>query len=235
MSNKETSGAKQGPFKLYIVRISPCCRVVWMYLLQNNLPVELVDVDVFEGEHKQPSFTSLNPHQEVPVLVDGKTSVFEGIAILTYLAQKYTNYAGWGKTPIEKNSVLSVLDWACFDLHRVLGYKYIYPHFLEKYHLKTHDDTETMVEKGAEDVTKHLELMENFYLKKNPYLCGTELTIADTYVATILSQSEWLEFDLGLWPKVAAWFRKVKEQEHWKTVHEKHDEFLYKLRKCPHD
>lgn len=58
-------------------------------LFQNNLPVELLDVDVFEGEHKQPSFTALNPHQEVPVLVDGKTNVFEGyVLIISYKASR---------------------------------------------------------------------------------------------------------------------------------------------------
>lgn len=40
--------------------------------------MEIVDVDVLEGEHRGDSFTALNPHQEVPVLVDDKTVVFEG-------------------------------------------------------------------------------------------------------------------------------------------------------------
>jgi len=92
-----------------------------------------------------------------------------------------------------------------------------------------------MVEKGAEQLTKQLEVLENFYLRKNPFLCGKERTIADTYVATILCQSEWLDFDLGLWPKVAAWYKQITTQEHWNTVHEKHEEFLYQLKKYSHE
>ncbi|XP_031561985.1 glutathione S-transferase theta-1-like [Actinia tenebrosa] len=231
----EKESAKQNQFKLYLVRISPCCRIVWLYLLQNKLPVEISDVDVLEGEHKSDNFTALNPHHEVPVLVDGKTVVFEGIAILRYLAYKYTSYSGWGKTLGDRANVLSVMNWACCSLHRVLGYRYVYPHFLEKYHLKTHDDTEIMVEKAAEQLTKHLEVMENFYLKKSPFLCGKDLTIADSYAATILCQCEWLDFDIGLWPRVSAWFKKVKGQELWGKVHEKHEEFLHRLSKYPHE
>ena len=92
-----------------------------------------------------------------------------------------------------------------------------------------------MIEKGAEELSKHLETLEHFYLQKKPYLCGKELTIADTYAATVLCQSEWLEYDLALWPRVVAWFNKVKSQENWNKVHEKHEEFLHRLRKYPQE
>ena len=35
--------------KLYLVKISPSCRTVWLYCLQNNIPIEIHDVDVFSG------------------------------------------------------------------------------------------------------------------------------------------------------------------------------------------
>ncbi|EDO29852.1 predicted protein [Nematostella vectensis] len=227
--------SKQDPFKLYLVRISPCCRSVWLYLLQNDLPVELIDVDIFEGEHKNSKFMAMNPHQEVPVLVDGKTIIYEGIAILRYLAQKYTNFAGWGSTLEQRSEVLSVMHWGSTTLHRVLGYRHVYPHFVEKYHLKSHEDTEKLVEQGAHELTKQLEVLESHYLKKNPFLCGKELTVADTYVATVLCQAEWVNLEIpSLWPRVFAWFTKVKSQPKWYIVHEQHDMFLHKLAKC-HD
>ena len=111
----------------------------------------------------------------------------------------------------------------------------MYPHFLEKYQLHTADDTETMIEKAAAALTKCLETLENFYLKKNPFLCGEELTVADTYVATVLCQGEWVALELKMWPRVAIWLEKVKEQEKWQLVHEQHETFLHQLTKCPWD
>lgn len=38
--------------------------------------------------------------------------LFVRLAILRYLSQKYTNFAGWGKEPEDRYRVHSVLDWA---------------------------------------------------------------------------------------------------------------------------
>lgn len=47
-------------------------------LIQHNIPCELTDVNVFNGEHHEPKFVAMNPHEEVPILADGSTTVFGG-------------------------------------------------------------------------------------------------------------------------------------------------------------
>lgn len=219
------------PVKLYVVRVSPCCRVVWLYALQHNIPCELTDVNVFNGEHREPKFVAMNPHEEVPILADGSTTVFGGLAILRYLSQKYTNFAGWGKTPEDRYRVHSVLDWASSKLLNIVGYKYVYPQLLERYHLSSEAGTDELVEKGLAQASELLEAIENFYLGENPFLCGAELTVADSYVATILCQTEWVEFDFKLWPRLSEWLSRVKSQEHWNEVHTMHNDFAKKLEK----
>ena len=44
--------------------------------IQHNIPCELTDVNVFNGEHREPKFVAMNPHEEVPILADGSTTVF---------------------------------------------------------------------------------------------------------------------------------------------------------------
>jgi len=46
--------------------------------IQHNIPCQLTDVDVFNGEHREPKFVAMNPHEEVPILADGSTTVFGG-------------------------------------------------------------------------------------------------------------------------------------------------------------
>lgn len=46
--------------------------------IQHNIPCELTDVNVFNGEHREPKFVEMNPHEEVPILADGSTTVFGG-------------------------------------------------------------------------------------------------------------------------------------------------------------
>ena len=38
--------------KLYVVKVSPCCRAVWLYCLRNKLPVEIIELDLFAGKFK---------------------------------------------------------------------------------------------------------------------------------------------------------------------------------------
>lgn len=118
-------------------------------------------------------------------------------------------------------------------LYSVLGYKFVYPQLLERYHLSNESDTEELVEKGLAQASELLEVLEGFYLRDNPFLCGSELTVADSYVATILCQAEWVELDLKLWPKLSEWLVKVKGQEHWSEVHCTHTDFLKQLKKVP--
>ncbi|WP_282604201.1 glutathione S-transferase [Pelagibius sp. Alg239-R121] len=50
---------------------------------------ELVDVDLLAGEHTKEPFLSLNPFGQVPVIEDGRVTLADANAILTYLAKKY--------------------------------------------------------------------------------------------------------------------------------------------------
>ena len=45
-----TRNKMAGKMKLYVVKVSPCCRAVWLYCLRNKLPVDIVEVDLFAGD-----------------------------------------------------------------------------------------------------------------------------------------------------------------------------------------
>ena len=49
--------------------------------------------------------------------------LFSSVAALRYIAAKYTDYAGWGKTLEQRTQVQSILQWASCDFHRLVrGY-----------------------------------------------------------------------------------------------------------------
>eukprot|EP00112_Aurelia_sp_Birch-Aquarium-sp1_P012382 Seg2604.4 transcript_id=Seg2604.4/GoldUCD/mRNA.D3Y31 product="Glutathione S-transferase 1 isoform D" protein_id=Seg2604.4/GoldUCD/D3Y31 len=216
--------------QLHIVKVSPSCRAVWLYCIRNKIKIDLIEVDLFAGEHKSPAFLKLNPHGEVPVLVDGETSVFEACAILRYLAFKYTDHKDFGKSMAERMKTLSFITWASSELHRVVGYRIVYPQFFEKYHLPN-EANDALIDKGMHELTTDLETLEHHVLPGSKYLCGEEMTIADLYVATILVQLEWIDFDFSLWPKIINWMQQIKEIPQWAEVHEKHYGFVKELKK----
>ncbi|XP_065653888.1 glutathione S-transferase theta-1-like [Hydra vulgaris] len=216
--------------KLYQVKISPCCRAVWLYCLHNKLDIELIDVDIFGGELSKPMFRALNAYGEVPVLVDGELIVANAVPIILYLAEKYTNFSCFGISKSQEMKVKSMLDWASSKLHQTAGYRLVYPNFLEPYQLED-DATESLIEKGTVELTSLLESIERIFLASDQYLTGDLPTIADYYIATVIVQLEWINFDLKLWPKLNNWLVNIKKSEYWSLVHEKHEGFLIEMTK----
>ena len=62
---------------------------VRLFLAMLRVPYELVELDMYGGEHKREPFLSLNPFGQMPALQDGAFSIADSHACLVYLARKY--------------------------------------------------------------------------------------------------------------------------------------------------
>jgi glutathione S-transferase len=73
---------------LYGTPPSRASRVTW---LASELGIELdvKPVNIMEGEHKSPDYTSINILQQIPAFADDDVAIGESLAITLYLAQKY--------------------------------------------------------------------------------------------------------------------------------------------------
>ncbi|XP_022759704.1 glutathione S-transferase F13-like [Durio zibethinus] len=76
--------------KLYGIAMSTCTSRVMTCLHEKKVDFELVPVNLFAGEHKQPPFLAKNPFGLIPVLEDGDLTLFESRAISAYVAEKFT-------------------------------------------------------------------------------------------------------------------------------------------------
>ncbi|XP_060601873.1 glutathione S-transferase theta-3-like [Ruditapes philippinarum] len=226
------NGVHRRPVELYLIRINPACRIIWFYALQHNIPHILIDVDFSKGEANLPESIRKHPHREVPILIDGDFLIFEAPAILTYLATNYTDFAGYGITLQNRLLTESLISWANSELHRAVGHTYIYPQFLEQYALPSESANEVLVEFGLKLLSRQLEILEKKYLEKSQFLTGNRITVADSFVATILLQAEWSGTKFKMWPHVEKWLSRVKNQVHWDTVHMSHSMYLRELERC---
>lgn len=75
--------------KLYYHPASTTCRPIMLLAAAEKIDLDYQLVDLFSGENYQPAFTSVNPNQAVPLLVDGDFQLAESSAILKYLAEKF--------------------------------------------------------------------------------------------------------------------------------------------------
>ncbi|MCR0984580.1 glutathione S-transferase family protein [Roseomonas populi] len=74
--------------KLHSFALSGHAHRAQLFLSLLGVPHELVEVDLAGGEQRSPSFLSLNPFGQVPVLEDEGAVIPDSNAILVYLARK---------------------------------------------------------------------------------------------------------------------------------------------------
>ena len=67
---------------------TPNGRKVSVMLEEIALPYEIIKVNLGQGEQFSAEFTSLNPNQKIPAIIDGDVRLAESGAILIYLAEK---------------------------------------------------------------------------------------------------------------------------------------------------
>jgi glutathione S-transferase len=100
-------------------------------LQELGVDFEAVTVNLAAGEHRRPEFLAINPAGKVPVLVDGGNVLSESVAIVVYLADKFS---GKGLMPGGLDARAQALRWLLFTtteleqpLWRITRHSVIYP------------------------------------------------------------------------------------------------------------
>ena len=78
---------------------------------------EPVLVKLHKGEQNEPAFRAVNPRGQVPVLVDGDTTVTQIVAIVSWLDAEYPEQQFLPKDPLARAKVLETLAWMNNTVH----------------------------------------------------------------------------------------------------------------------
>ena len=116
--------------KLYEFGPTRSIRVRWT-LQELGADFEPIRVNLLAGEHRRPEFLKINPAGKIPVLVDGDRVLTESVAIVLYLAEKYSHK---GLLPAGLNERAQVNRWLLFaateleqPLWRISRHTALYP------------------------------------------------------------------------------------------------------------
>ncbi len=201
--------------RLYHHPFSPNARRVVMTALHLGLPIELVSVDLAQGEQRQPHFLRMNPSGKVPVLEDGDFYLSESHAIMQYLADKTP---GQTLYPPELRARADVNRWMFWSAQHfqpatsILVWERLVRGQLG---LGAPDPLE---EQRGEKLVADLAETLDAHLTGRAWLCGAGLTLADLAVAAPLGYLQAARLPVGGLPALGAWLGRIEQLEAWRRT-----------------
>jgi glutathione S-transferase len=217
---------KETAVKLYFHPASTTSRIVQMFAVDQGIALDYQVVDLLSGEHLTPEFARINPNAMVPVLEDGDFRLTESAAIVRYLADKVDSPA-YPKDLQARARVNEMMDWFNANIYKDLGYGLVYPQTFA-HHRRPSEATQAGTVQWACDKTKAwLRILDEHLIGPDkPFVCGTQITLADYMGAEMLVLGETLiGCDYSAYPNVSRWLRHMKARPGWNKVHEAIDGF----------
>ncbi|KAJ8415295.1 hypothetical protein AAFF_G00422750 [Aldrovandia affinis] len=164
--------------EVYLDLLSQPCRAVHIFLNHNKIPHTVKTVALRKGENKTPEFTSLNPMQKVPVMVDNGFVLTESDAILKYLATNYKAPEHWyPHQPERRARVDEYTAWHHTNIRPHASKVFIMEVLLPRMMGQPQDPVK--MDRALAQLSETLEKLESMFLKRQPFLCGDDITLAD--------------------------------------------------------
>jgi glutathione S-transferase len=198
--------------KVHGFPMSPNTRRALFALEELPEPYEFVPVDLMAGEHKKAAYLALNPTGRVPALVDGDFVLWESNAIVEYLAARAPEKKLGPRSPRE---VGEIARWMYMNAaHLSPNVARIFAHTIR---LPEDQRIPRLVDEARVEVDRSLRALAE-RLAGREYLVD-RFSIAEIAIAPTLGAAPMLGIDLGRFPAVAAWMKRVTERPAWIKIH----------------
>ncbi len=169
---------------------------------------EPVFVDFFNGGARTPEFRAINEMGEVPVLIDGDTTLTQSGVILDYISSK-TGKLG-GRSAAERREVLRWLFWDNHKLSTQIGTTRFLMNFLPP------DKRPEAVIAFQQGRLKAAYTVLNDHLANLKWVAGEAQTIADLSACGYLYYPEPFGFERKDWPHIDRWLDRIAALPGWK-------------------
>jgi len=173
---------------------------------------EPVFVDFFHGEARTPAFRAINEMGEVPVLVDGDTTLSQSGVILDYISSKSGKLGG--RSAAERREVLRWMFWDNHRLSGVAGSTRFILNFLAE------DKRPAGVIPYQQGRLKAAYTILNTHLADRAWVAGQAVTIADLSCCGYLFYPEPFGFNRADWPHIDRWLDRISALPGWKAPYD---------------
>ena len=198
--------------KLYCFGESGNAYKVALALTLADMEWEPVFVDFFNGATRTPEFRAINVMGEVPVLVDGETTLTQSGVMLDYISSKSGKLGG--RSAAERREVLRWLFWDNHKLSTQIGMMRFQMNFVPA--AKRPAEVIAFLQARLKSAYKVLDQ----HLEHRKWVAGEAVTIADLSCCGYLFYPEPFGFDRKDWPHIDAWMTRISALPGWKAPYD---------------
>lgn len=196
----------------YAAPMSSATPVSWA-LAELEVPHERVHIDLSAGDQRKPEFLKLNPNGKVPTLVVDGTPMFEALAIMTWLGDRYGVERGlWPAA--DSPARLQALSWSTWAyvsygsaLHRLA--------YASSERIDSSLRSEGQAKLARDDVHALSTVLEG-KLNGSAYLLGGDFSLTDLIVASVVWYGTLVGASLDNWPNTQAWLERCQQRSAYK-------------------
>ncbi|MGL4322126.1 MAG: glutathione S-transferase family protein [Paracoccaceae bacterium] len=171
-----------------------------------------VFVDFFNGEARSAAFRAINPMGEVPVLVNGETTLTQSGVILDYISTASGKLGG--QSEADRREILRWLLWDNHKFSAVIGTTRFLSNFLPE------DKRPAGVIPFKQGRLKAAYAILNDHLATRDWVVGTAPTIADLSLCGYLYYPEPYGFVRADWPHIDRWLDAIARLPGWKNPYD---------------
>jgi glutathione S-transferase len=202
--------------ELYAFPPSP--RAFKVMVVANHLGLDwtLRPIDLVKGEQRAPEYAALNPNMRMPTLKDGDYVLWESGAILQYLAGRKPES---GLLPTDEAGRLNVARWQFWDMSHwdPACAIFLFENLVKPVILKSGEPDKAQLEKGAELFHRAAKVLDG-QLKRNKYVAGDRLTLADFAIGSPLHYAQMARLPLEPYGEITRWYASVRALPAWQKT-----------------
>lgn len=199
---------------LYASPMSSATPVV-LAMHELDVPHELVNLDLTAGDQRGPEFLALNPGGKVPTLVvDGKP-MFEALAILQWLGDRFG--VERGKWPAaDTRERYEALSWSTWSYVTFGGTMQRLIHASSE-RVPSEGHNEAQAKLAGEQLQSYLALLEA-RLDGRSHLLGDDFSMLDLIVCGTVTYASLIGMPTDDHPRVSAWVERFKARDAYEKV-----------------
>lgn len=175
---------------------------VWSALQELDVPHAQVDLDLKKGETRTPEHLARNPNGKVPTLVVDGAPMFEALAIMQWLGDRFGVDKGlWPAA--DSQDRLAALSWSTWAYVSFAGTVRIW-NMANSEAVRS----EALASFADKELRGHLAVLDG-WLTARKYILGDDFSLADLIVGSSILWARVCKAPVDEYPHVKAWAEAV--------------------------